>query len=112
MTLEELRQWHISKAKRHAVLAANVKAATAGEAHRKRNELQRQAEFHSDAVYAIDAALTPRVRAVEVPNCDGCGKAMPGYEMPGPAGELYCAACRGADGVPLPDGGPLWRFPR
>ena len=58
MTLEELRQWHISKAKRHAVLAANVKAATAGEAHRKRNELQRQAEFHSDAVYAIDAART------------------------------------------------------
>jgi hypothetical protein len=56
MTLDELREWHFNKAKRHAMLAANVKATTAGEAHRRRSELQRQAEFHSDAVYAIDAA--------------------------------------------------------
>jgi hypothetical protein len=64
MTIDELRDWHIQKAKRYAVLALNVKAPTAGEVHRKRAELQRQAEFHSDAVHAIDDAAAHGVTEV------------------------------------------------
>lgn len=53
--LDELRQWHAKKAERHIQSAAIVKAATAGELHRKRAELRRQAEFHLNAVRVIDA---------------------------------------------------------